>query len=105
MARLAGPTCRPRECCERHAAALRHSCLEHLSLQDPLQPSQEPDVTRILPSSAFSQTSAVLSVVASFSRTFSRFSVLISPPARPALRVTARGCPIAQRPLSLFCRT
>jgi hypothetical protein len=33
--------------------------------------SQDPDVTRILPSGCFSITSVVLSDVASFSRTFS----------------------------------
>jgi hypothetical protein len=41
-------------------------------------PSQEPDVTRIFPSVWRSTTMVTLSLVASFSRTFSCFSVLIN---------------------------
>jgi hypothetical protein len=51
---------------------IRHRVSQPLKITFP--PAQEPDVTRILPSGAFSQTSLVLSVVASFSKTFSRFN-------------------------------
>jgi hypothetical protein len=41
-------------------------------------PSQDPDVTRIFPSDWRSTTMVTLSLVASFSRTFSSMSVLIN---------------------------
>jgi hypothetical protein len=55
----------------------------HLIAGKHLLPSQEPDVTRILPSGAFSTTSVALSVTTKRSRTFSRFFTDIIPPARP----------------------
>jgi hypothetical protein len=44
---------------------------EHLTVQNHILAVQEPDVTCILPSGAFSQTIVALSVVANLSRTFS----------------------------------
>jgi hypothetical protein len=50
--------------------------LEHLKMT--FSPSQDPDVTRIFPSDWRSTTIVALSLVASFSRTFSSMSVLIN---------------------------